>query len=223
MREIVLHRPLNPTLRVERLVQLNPSLSFRTLHNGIAGGRHASLQLWQGSRKALALVKRDLLGETVEVVEESRDGLLLFSVERTGQALDVAGAIERALGPETVASQETGAAGTTWRILTRVDARVPGFLREVREMEDAFEKREGTAIPRFALKARTDAAGFAPPRLLSPLERSVLAQADKLGYFDQPRKNGIAAVGKALRMPPSTALYHLRAAQRKLVKDALRA
>jgi hypothetical protein len=221
MREIVLRRPLNPTLRLERLIQLNPSLSFRTQQSSISGGRHASLQLWQGSRRALALVKRDLVGESVEVAGESRDGLLLFCVERTGQGVDVAGAIERALGPESLAAQEASAEGATWRVLTRADARVPGFLRAVREMEDAFEQREGAAIPRFAARARREAADPSASRL-SPLERAVLAQADRLGYFDQPRKNGIAAVGKALKMPPTTALYRLRAAQRKLVKDALR-
>jgi predicted DNA binding protein len=50
----------------------------------------------------------------------------------------------------------------------------------------------------------------------------VLAQARKAGYYDQPRKAGIAQVGAALKMPASTALYHLRAAQRKLVDDYLR-
>ncbi|MEA3200113.1 MAG: binding domain, partial [Thermoplasmata archaeon] len=58
--------------------------------------------------------------------------------------------------------------------------------------------------------------------LLSPRERTVLAQARKAGYYDQPRKAGIAQVGAALKMPASTALYHLRAAQRKLVDDYLR-
>ncbi|GEM_PF-4360553 len=217
MREIVLRRALNPTQRAERLVQVNPSLAMRTLQHQVAGGRQTALQQWQGSRRALGVVKKEIVREGVEVVEESREGLLLFSSER---ATGMAAAIERALGPETLAGFELAAEGATWRILTRPETRVPAFLAAVREMEESTERQEGAAIPRYA---RVGAAGPAPPpRLLTPRERAVLAQADKLGYFAQPRRNGIAEVGKALKMPASTALYHLRAAQRKLVSDALR-
>ena len=225
MREVVLHRSLNPMWKNEQLIRSHPSLSFRSLHNNIGGGRQVMLQHWQGTRSALALVKRDYVGhppdymETLELVEEDTAGLLIFSVERTGYGLDVAALIERHLGPNTVSSLEKGVDGSTWRILTQAEANVERFLRALAAAEAEHEERTGGAIARYKIRSTSRRAKFTTNGdLLTPLEKIVLQLAIGAGYYAVPRKIGIAQVAKKLKMPPSTALYHLRRAQRKVLE-----
>lgn len=218
MKEIVLRRALDPTDRVERLVQRNPSLGMETLHAAaLSGGRVVTLQRWQGSRAALASLRQEVAGEVAEIAS-GREGLTLHVVERAGGRPTPLALLERHLGAEAVARGALDRSGVAWRIVG-ASSRLPAFMRALREAEDAYEKAQGAGIPRYA---QAEAAKGVAAEDLNPKERAVLAQAHKLGFFARPRKAGIEAVGAAVKMPASTALYHLRAAQAKLVESYLR-
>ncbi|MEA3202227.1 MAG: hypothetical protein QOE90_3655, partial [Thermoplasmata archaeon] len=144
VREIVLRRALDPTDRVERLVQRHPSLAMETLHAGLSAGRLVTLQRWQGSRAALAA-----LAGVGEPVGKARDARVLHVVERAGGRPSPLPIAEAHLGPYTAARATLDRAGATWLLATPHDARVPAFLAALRQAEDAFEKAQGAAIPRF--------------------------------------------------------------------------
>lgn len=223
MRELVIRRPLNPALKLEAIILREPSLSWRTLQNNFGGGWLVSLAFWQGSQRALGVLKREYFADPdvddLRIVRESREGILTFFTERSGEnPLDVGVLVQRAFGRAALTTIEKSAAGSTWRILTSRPERLGPFLRSLARLEDAFAATHGP-IPRYALTSYSEARELSGPvGSLSPLEDTVLRAAVQMGFFDVPKVCGTADVAKHLRMPTTTAHVHLKKAEAKVLR-----
>lgn len=222
MRVFSITRDLARLTKIERLIQRNPSLSFRTLHNNIGGGRQSFVMFFQGRAEALAKVKTEYLAhppeymESLDLVEENRSGLYLFAVERTGEnPLDVAAYIEQHLGPETVSVLHKSIAGTTWHIVTRnVDA-VDAFIKELQDAIDSVADQFKNPLPRYRMMPRSGAANIVSADVtLAPMEEALLTLAVRMGYYEQPKRNRIQDIARVADLPTSTAHYRLKRAEK---------
>lgn len=223
VRAFSITRELNPTFQLERMIRKHPSLSVRTLHNNVGGGKQSHIMYFQGNARALDGMKRTYLGdppdymETLQLVQETRAGVYLFCVERAGEhPLDLAFKVETKLGPDTVCTFHKSIAGTTWHFVTLNDAGVADFLQAIADAEAAWVRETGEEIPRYRLKAWHSAGQLVPPQVaLTPQEETLLTLAVRMGYYEQPKRCKIGDIAARMEMPSSTAHYHLKKAERK--------
>lgn len=194
----------------------------------ISAGRQTTVMFFQGGPAALAALRQRYIQDpppeidALEVLQETRTSLVLYETERSGvSATDISVWIHEILGPETVARLGKDHHGVTWRILTFRDEMVPAFLAGLEQAGRSLEEVLTRKVPAYEL------AGLASPTFaqhgpdLAPTEESVVRMAVKLGFFEQPKKCGVADVAKRLSMPVSTTHFHLQRAQAKIMRHAL--
>lgn len=118
----------------------------------------------------------------------------------------------RLLGRDTFVTDETRSGALTIRVLCRARPALGRYLDTVRARVRADYDLELLYLgpPRPSAAAR-----------LTPQEEAALAVARRLGYFDVPRRAGLAAVARALRVSASAAGYRLRRATAKLASGYL--
>lgn len=228
MRVLVLWRQLDPVNPLEAIIQEHPTLSWHTVGNNLGRGKQAMVMRFHGSPDDLGALRERYLQrppahmEFVKVLRETRTGILLFAVERSGvHPLDISVWIQSILGPETVVSVRKAIDGVTWHILTANEARIPAFLEKLKAMGIRVERQLLRKISHYEmvglLSVGPEAAGaFA----LTPTERAVLESAIRMGFYEQPKHSSIAALARELKMPRSTAHYHLKRAEEKVLRGA---
>lgn len=113
----------------------------------------------------------------------------------------------RLLGRDTVVTDTARRGRLDVRVLARDQ---PGLERFVRQAT-----ARGATLA-YAGPVRPEAGDA-----LTEAEEAALRAARAAGYYDVPRRSGIRAVARALRVPPTTASYRLRRAEAKLVHAKL--
>lgn len=228
MRSVVISRPLDAASPIEALVLAHPSLNGRTLELNLAHGKLTALSQWSGSTGAIdAVVERYVRArpdhvDHAEIVERSGHGLLLFVTTDCGRhPLDIAGAIEAVLGPETLLQLSYTARGVTWRIATTNPGRLPFLMERIGERYSAIEASLARSVTPYRVLSATGELDE-DEDALTAVQQMVWETAAREGYFERPRGCTLDDLAGACEMPRSTVHYHLREAQRKVNRRAAR-
>lgn len=151
------------------------------------------------------VLEKTLLGRT-------RHSLFLwykYRIAAEGRRFSHTALAFRLLGRDTLVTDETRRGELTIRIVARGGPALQTFLRRARQSaEPAFDfDLLYTGPPRAAFAAA-----------LTPEEDAALTAAARLGYLDVPRRAGLQAVARALKISTSAAGYRLRRVQAKLAR-----
>lgn len=227
MRAISVRRPLLAANALESVILRHPELVYRSLNIALSRGKHAALMHFEGTPKALRTLREEYVDdappyiEQIQVVQESPRAMILYKTERSGKGpVEIAGLVHGAFGSECLARVRKDVSGAQWDILTFRDDAVNKFLQTLRA-RGVFTEVASRRVTAWQLSKFSQARWSIGDEILTAQEEKALRHAVKLGYFDHPRRAEVREVAKALRVPASTAHYHLRRGTAKLVKDAV--